>query len=197
MIGLGSAHDPTFPVYFDTPTDTELELAAALYERNGADTDFMSEWSKRGATYTSTEYLQDYRDRAADMITQPLIDKWQAEQGWDDDAQHARWYGEVIIARSGETDYAYAYSKARDEPDPRSIVPGLPDRAVLEMTVKPTPRNEEYAGPDEYDDAPACENGSPTCADDDPCVICYDDEDGLHGNDPDAPGYLRGTAMGR
>ncbi|MGW1275563.1 hypothetical protein ACWD4V_01210 [Streptomyces tsukubensis] len=46
------------------PADT----AAAVYEANGADTDFMREWLTTGSTYVQTAWLRDYRDSAEEVM---------------------------------------------------------------------------------------------------------------------------------
>lgn len=57
---IGSAQAPAF----DTRT-VSLETAAAGYEANGADTDFMGVWlSDSRATLDSVEWMRDYRASA-------------------------------------------------------------------------------------------------------------------------------------
>lgn len=67
--------------------------------------------------------------------------------GWKSTPQRARWYGEVIYDNDGETVDAYAYSAARDEPDPEEILPANMRDRIIESKVQPTPNNEAYEGP--------------------------------------------------
>jgi hypothetical protein len=42
--------------------------------------------------------------------------------GWGAEPRKARWYGEVIAGRPGETDHFYGYS-ADEDPDPDDLLP--------------------------------------------------------------------------
>lgn len=66
---------------------------------------------------------------------------------WDAHPQRALWYGEVICAPpNGDTDYFYGYADCAEAPDVALLLPK--GWELLESTVKPTPQNPAYAGPD-------------------------------------------------
>ncbi|MFD7257197.1 hypothetical protein [Streptomyces sp. NPDC059874] len=68
---------------------------------------------------------------------------------WKASPQRALWYGEVIFEdHEGQTDYHYAYSASPFEPDPELILPKSMWGRILETTVRPTPRNDQYEGPE-------------------------------------------------
>lgn len=64
---------------------------------------------------------------------------------WQSSPSNALWYGEVVFENEeGETDYAYAYSASKDEPDPSLILPTNMRESIIEQSVKPTPKNESW-----------------------------------------------------
>ncbi len=71
---------------------------------------------------------------------------------WNAAPQGALWSGCVIAASpdDGETDYFYGYSSAEEAPDVALLVPA--GWTLLESSVKPTPGNPEYAGPEDDGD---------------------------------------------
>jgi hypothetical protein len=44
------------------------ETAAAVYEANGANDDFMREWLTTGSTYAATAWMRNYRDSAEEVM---------------------------------------------------------------------------------------------------------------------------------
>lgn len=63
---------------------------------------------------------------------------------WNHDAQHAVWYGCLIIEREdGETDYVYAYSSLMDDaPDVDELLPE--GCKILERELNLTPAGRHY-----------------------------------------------------
>lgn len=92
---------------------------------------------------------------------------------WKISPMNARWSMEVVIDNGDETGYDIRYSsdpKAHevwdDEDNALIAWPGLTSKQIISVEIKEIRRNE----------AGECENNSPTCTPDDPCIVCYDKE---------------------
>lgn len=69
---------------------------------------------------------------------------------WDAHPNNARWYGEVIVGRPGETDSFYGYADSEDYPDVTLLVPE--GWELLEYAVKRGIRQPEHQGDGSEDD---------------------------------------------
>jgi hypothetical protein len=75
MKGLGTAHAPAFPVVV-----LPIELVAAGYEANQADTDFIGTWLPSRLTLDECQWMRDYRD-AAHAVFDAHASDWRKSQG--------------------------------------------------------------------------------------------------------------------
>jgi hypothetical protein len=73
--GLGKAHAPAFPAVV-----LPIELVAAGYEANQADTDFMTTWHTTELTLVELEWMRDYRT-SAESVFDAHASAWRESQG--------------------------------------------------------------------------------------------------------------------
>jgi hypothetical protein len=146
VIGLGSARIPAYD-----HRSVPLELAAAGYEANGADTDFMTAWLPSRLPLKAMEWMRNYRAAAENVFNDQCDTFNRTETEWTADPRGARWTAEVVYEPAdGETDSGVWFSRAMFEPDPDDIhasghvLPGLPPEAILEVTVRMAPGHPDY-----------------------------------------------------